>query len=232
MKIFWLGLLLCWMVTESSGQLVRRKDYDAAFALQAGGESGLLLPVRQPQLSVRPFGGLKMTFPFTRKWFLGSEVNYSELKYQTAFSAGENFSAGNREVKADFHLRQLQWPVYLKYMLNCNRASVLFGFYGTYVFEAKGSAVGPGLSGSGELSGESAISGERDFSAALCSWNVGLTLGYEYQLVKHLNLMCRVSAGLQEVMKAGEGIGKKWFPAQICLTLSYDLLRIGDCGCD
>ena len=28
---------------ESYGQLVRRKDYDAAFALQAGGGSGILL---------------------------------------------------------------------------------------------------------------------------------------------------------------------------------------------
>ncbi len=35
-------------------------------------------------------------------------------------------------------------------------------------------------------------------------WNAGLTFGYEYRIVKHLNVMCRVSAGLNDLMHSGE----------------------------
>ena len=73
-----LGLLIG---VESSGQLVRRKDYDLAVALQAGGGTSVGIPFRDVRMFVVPVGGLKMTIPFTRKWFLGSEINYSRLKY-------------------------------------------------------------------------------------------------------------------------------------------------------
>ena len=111
--ILFLGIL--W---ESFGQLVRRKDYDAAFALQVGGETSALTAFQNAGFLLRPVAGLKMTFPFTRKWFLGGEINYSELKYSFA---------GPQQT--DFHIKQLHVPVYLKYMLNCNKASVLFGLY-------------------------------------------------------------------------------------------------------
>ena len=67
-----LGLLIG---VESSGQLVRRKDYDLAVALQAGGGTSVGIPFRDVRMFVVPVGGLKMTIPFTRKWFLGTEVN-------------------------------------------------------------------------------------------------------------------------------------------------------------
>ena len=66
-----LGLLIG---VESSGQLVRRKDYDLAVALQAGGGTSVGIPFRDVRMFVVPVGGLKMTIPFTRKWFLGTEV--------------------------------------------------------------------------------------------------------------------------------------------------------------
>lgn len=193
----------------SEAQLVRRKDYDAAFALQAGGETGALTVFRDARFSLRPIAGLKMTFPFTRKWFLGSEVNYSELKYRFA-----------GYLITDLNIRQFSVPVYLKYMLNCNKASVLFGLYGSYVMKGSCTLFTPEVSGRGSLSGD------------LEDWCAGITVGYEHQIVKHLHLMCRISGGLREVVKKQPVFKDKLFPLQACLTLSYDILRIGDCGCD
>lgn len=214
-------------ISEGTGQLVRRVDYDAAFALQAGGDIGMLIPAgNKPGVYLRPTGGLKMTFPFTRKWFLGSEINYSELKYRSNYDAAAIPAGGlgGGDVKSEFHMRRIQVPVYLKYMLSSNRASVLFGLFGDYVFDA-------GLKNTymDEQEGtvvQSGISGNLD------RWNAGLTVGYEYRVVKHLNLMFRVSAGLKDVMKTEADSGKKLFPLQAALTLSFDVLRVGDCGCD
>lgn len=214
-------------VSQGTGQLVRRVDYDAAFALQAGGDIGMLIPAgKKPGVYLRPTGGLKMTFPFTRKWFLGSEINYSELKYRSNYGDAVITAGGiaGRGANSEFSMRRIQVPVYLKYMLSSNRASILFGLFGDYVFDAslkntymdeqEGTVVQSGISGSLER------------------WNAGLTVGYEYRIVKHLNLMFRVSAGMKDVMKTDAGFGKKLFPLQAALTLSFDVLRIGDCGCD
>lgn len=241
MKII-LILVMSFVITaECFGQLVRRKDYDAAFAIQVGGEIGALVPFGKPGVFIRPAGGLKMTFPFTRKWFLGSEINYSQLTYNGVYNVNisfpehPTFSSYSGDVEARFDIKQIQVPVYLKYMLNCNRASVLFGIYGAYVFDAtlntslKNGYFEPiyGESGDGtETLKEKNISGDMD------NWNAGITVGYEYQIVKHLNAMFRINAGMKEVMKNNRDFGKKLFPLQASLTLSFDFFRIGDCGCD
>lgn len=84
-----LGLLIG---VESSGQLVRRKDYDLAVALQAGGGTSVGIPFRDVRMFVVPVGGLKMTIPFTRKWFwvrksimqtIGSIAGMPQGKIQT-----------------------------------------------------------------------------------------------------------------------------------------------------
>ena len=49
-----LGLLIG---VESSGQLVRRKDYDLAVALQAGGGTSVGIPFRDVRMFVVPVGG-------------------------------------------------------------------------------------------------------------------------------------------------------------------------------
>ena len=64
------------------------------------------------------------------------------------------------------------------------------------------------------------------------NWNAGLTVGYEFRVVKHLNLMFRLSGSVKDVLKSDNIWGKKLFPVQAGLTLSFDVLRIGDCGCD
>ena len=197
--LFW-GILL-----ESFGQLVRRKDYDAAFALQVGGETGALTTFEGGKFSLRPVAGLKMTFPFTRKWFLGTEVNYSELKY------------GFTDLgKVNLDIRQIHVPLYLKYMLPCNKASVLWGVYGSYVMDGK----------------LTVVSLEGGASGKVEDWQAGITIGYEHRIVKHLDIMCRVSGGLKEVVKKQPLVSDKLFPLQACITLSYDIFRIGDCGCD
>ena len=102
-----LGLLIG---VESSGQLVRRKDYDLAVALQAGGGTSVGIPFRDVRMFVVPVGGLKMTIPFTRKWFLGTEVNYADHRFDSRYAPGENT---DRKQKVRFRLKELQLPVYL-----------------------------------------------------------------------------------------------------------------------
>lgn len=202
-------VLLLGIIAESFGQLVRRKDYDAAFALQAGGEVGALTAFQDAKFSFRPVAGLKMTFPFTRLWFLGMEVNYSQLKYGFA-----------NPQATEINIKQLHVPVYLKYRLHSNKASVLFGVYGSYVLDGKGSVAVEEKADYADLSG------------ALEDWSAGITVGYEHQLVKRLNIMCRISGGIREAVKKQPVFKDKLFPLQACITLSYDILRIGDCECD
>lgn len=206
-----LGLLVG---LESCGQLVRRKDYDLAVALQAGGGISAGVPFRDARVFVAPFGGLKVTIPFTRKWFLGAEVNYADHRFDSRYALEED--TDQQEVR--FRLKELQLPVYLKYMLNCNRASLLFGGYAGYYFQNESGLLGP----------NQAVA----LDDGMEKWNAGLTFGYEYRIVKHLNVMCRVSAGLNNLMRSRKIPGKSAFPLQACITVAYDIFRVGDCGCD
>lgn len=227
MKVFVCCILLLVVGLESFGQLVRRKDYDAAFALQAGGEMAMLFPGgKKPGLSVCPTGGLKMTFPFTRKWFLGMEINYSQLKYKATYRLSEKAIPGfNGDAEAHWDIRQIQVPVYLKYMLNCNKASVIFGFWGGWYFDRDLRLRSDVFEGVSRESGRSVYDGKE----MLDRWNAGITVGYEHQIVKHLDIMFKVTGGFKEV--SGDGWNKRIFPLQANLTLSFDILRIGDCGC-
>lgn len=220
MKKAVLCLLLWAVVSGSFAQLVRKKDYDAAFALQLGGETGMLTSFGHAEIALRPLAGLKMTFPFNRKWFLGSEINYSELKYKCSGEL-EEVLAGislNEERQAEFDIKQIQVPLYLKYMLNCNKASVVLGFYGAYVFDSQVSL--------------SSKEQDTDITGWIDNWHAGITLGYEHRIVKHFNIMCRIDAGLKEVVKKHSFFKDKLLPIQASITLSYDIFRVGDCGCD
>ncbi len=201
MKLFILVSLLFIIPNDAFTQLVTRKDYDAAFALQMGGEISMLTIWDQPKVSLQPIAGLKMTFPFTRKWFLGSEVNYSQFKYGSQ--------------KFNFDMKQIHIPIYLKYMLNSNKSSVLFGFYGSYIFDSN-------------------IVEKETLSNIESSDNlgVGVTIGYEYQVVKHFNVMFRLSTGIKELVKNQVFKDEDLLLLQASITLSYDIFRIGDCGCN
>ena len=201
MKLFIFVSLLFIIPNDAFTQLVTRKDYDAAFALQVGGEISMLTIWDQPKVSLQPIAGLKMTFPFTRKWFLGSEVNYSQFKYGSQ--------------KFNFDMKQIHIPIYLKYMLNSNKSSVIFGFYGSYIFDSN-------------------IVEKETLSNIESSDNlgVGVTIGYEYQVVKHFNVMFRLSTGIKELVKNQAFKDEDLLSLQASITLSYDIFRIGDCGCN
>lgn len=233
-------LLISWSV---SAQLVRRRDYDAAFALQVGGEAGMLLPGASPKLNVRPVGGLKMTFPFSRKWFMGGEINYSELKsgnnfnwidQQIGVDDGIRYYSGG--VKTDFFVQRIQIPIYLKYMLNSNRASVLFGVYGAvnlnnrFDVDARNDlySYSPGLPDSHELTPPGFL---KNFDDDVDSWGGGLVVGIEQQLARHFYMTFKITGEVKQLLKQKNGFNKKMFPLQASLTLSLDVLRIGDCGC-
>lgn len=244
MRCFALLVILILISWSVSAQLVRRRDYDAAFALQVGGEAGVLLPGASPKLNVRPVGGLKMTFPFTRKWFMGGEVNYSELKSGNHFNwtdqpvgggDGSRYYTGG--VKTDLFIQRIQIPLYLKYMLNSNRASVLFGVYAAVNFDSRFNvdardelySYSPGVPGSDELVAPGFL---RNFDDDVDTWDGGVVVGIEQQLAKHFYMTFKITGGIKQLLKQDSGFNKKMFPLQASLTLSLDLLRIGDCGCD
>ncbi len=239
MKI-WLGVLLIFCFFSSSGQLVRKRDYNAAFALQAGGSTGILVFSEASKVNVASTFGLKMTFPFTRKWFFGSEVVYTPLKYNGecdlsgfSFEAGRLYN-GKMEIRAD--LKSIQLPVYLKYRLNSNKDDLLFGVYASWIFDAgfyslatDGKVYDPA-----DLPGATDLADIRlfDLSREVNTWDGGITVGYERRLMKHLNLMFRVSAGLKDLLVKDNTFGGNLYPLRASLTLSFDIFRIGDCECD
>lgn len=218
-----LFLIMCWLL-NCCGQLATKRDYNAAFALQAGGDVAVLMPFADPVPGITPAFGLKMTFPFTRKWFMGGEVNYSGLRaghtYKGVDYSGAGGAAGDME--ADFNLKRIQIPVYLKYMLRSNKAGVLFGAYASWLFDRHV-----------ELNPVSAEAAPLPVLAGTAErWEAGVTVGYEQRIVKHLNLQVRLSGGLMPLLKKNTAVNRSVSPLQLSLTLSYDILRIGDCGCD
>lgn len=198
MKSACITALIClFFVFSGKSQLVTKKDYDAAFALQGGIETGILLPASSPHIRINPAAGLKMTFPFTRKWFLGSEINYSRLQADIRLK-----ETATRE---KFTLERLLIPLYIKYTLPANRSSVLLGIYGGWIYKRE-EAVRP--------------------------WEGGIVAGYEQRIVKHVHLTFKLSGSIKEAVSLRLPEYKKYYPLQASLTLSYDVLRIGDCGCD
>lgn len=187
-----------------SAQLVTKRDYNVAFAVQAGGNAAILLPGKPEKVSLQPEFGLKMTFPFTRKWFLGAEVNYNRLNTKIKFS-DIYLSSSSEEIytaTTPVDVKSIQVPIYIKYMLNSNRAGVLFGVYGSLAFNT-------------------------DFIFTENNgWGAGVIIGYEQNLAKGLDLTFKVSGGIQDLSI------DQYYPVQTSLTLSYRLLRLGGCKCD
>lgn len=208
MVLFFCSCLVC------EGQLVTKRDYAAAIALQAGGSVSVLIPGSSSKPGVTPMGGLKLTFPFTRKWFLGSEINYAELK--AGYSEKTAGAGESGTLKTEVRLSEIQIPVYLKYMLNSNKESILLGGYFSRTFKNRIDA------------------SLNDVDVALSDlsnqWGGGVTVGYERKLARSLNLMVRVSGGVNQLLN--DVPGKSVYPLQLSILLSYDMFRIGDCHCD
>lgn len=203
-------------------QLVRKRDYDAAFAVQAGINTGIAVPGHPGQLKVDGIYGLKMTFPFTRKWFIGAEINYNPLRLETdkTLSLPEQTPVKG---KAETEFRSLNVPLYIKYLLRNNQTGILLGGY--FSKHLKNKFLFRDTSGAPVTGNEDATEPEK--------WDAGITLGAEQRLLKHLNLLFKISGSLKSITGTGTGIHpKNSFPLQAHLTISYDILRIGDCGCD
>ncbi len=201
-------------MTAGYAQLVTKKDYTAAFALQAGAESGVLMTSEISKINITPVAGLKMTFPFNRKWFIGSEINYSQLKTRNKYS--------NPTTRLELDLEQITVPVYVKYMLNSNRGMLLFGGYASCLLSDKYNY----STGNTPLSSEVASSTLKN---GIKKWDYGFTMGYEQLFTRHLALAFKINCGVQSLTEVPDN--KKFIPLKASLTLSYDLFHIGDCGC-
>ena len=169
-------------------QLVTKKDYTAAFALQAGAESGVL-----------------MTSKISK---------FSQFKTLNKYS--------NTTSRLELDLEQIAVPVYAKYMLNSNRGMLLFGGYVSCLLSDNHSYCVNGESLSPEVSPASLKNGIK-------KWDYGFILGYEQLFTRHLALSFKINCGVQSLADLPDD--KKCIPLKASLTLSYDLFRIGDCGC-
>lgn len=210
--IFPLILFFCNGLIPTNAQLVTKKDYSAAIALQAGAEGALMLSMKSAHFRITPTAGVKMTFPLNRKWFLGTEINYSQLKI-----AGKE-----KKLKLDIDQKKISVPVYLKYMLQSNRASVLLGAYVAYQLDTDITFKRPD---------ELALAIPEPMFYDADRWTYGIVAGYEQQLAKRLNLTLKISCSVKTIGES-QAISKKQIPLQAGLTLSYDIFRIGDCGCN
>lgn len=209
-----LFIILLYISIPGQAQLVTKKDYTASFALQAGAESGIIATATPSHIKITPTAGLKMTFPFNRKWFIGSEINYSQLKTRNKYT---NTDGQNR---IELNLRQIAVPLYLKYMLRSNQASLLLGGYATYYFDNNYHFT----------SGSPSSVPVTEKPIQVKKWDYGFIAGYEQQLIQRLNLTFKISCGILSPIEISSA-NKKFIPLQASLTLSYDIFRIGDCGC-
>ncbi|MDL2231528.1 PorT family protein [Porphyromonadaceae bacterium OttesenSCG-928-L07] len=202
-KLIFIALLLVLSSLYSKAQLVTRKDYDLAIAVQAGLNMSIAIPDNNG-IAFQPAYGLKLTIPFTRKYFLGSEINYVEHRY--------NNKQGEDKVALKYRKQDLSIPVYFKYMLNSNTNSLLLGGYFSYAIERKF------LSASGSEKKQ------------INTWDAGIIAGFEQNITRNLYVTFKVSAGIKELLKK-EQFDKKYYPLQVGLTVGYTFVRFGDCGC-
>lgn len=215
----------------SHGQLVRKRDYDAAFAVQAGVNTGIAIPGKPKGLKADGIYGLKMTFPFNRKWFLGAEINYNPLRLEAQRTIWK-ISDGIVHIgphTTEIELQTLNIPVYMKYMLRNNRTGILLGGY--FSWHLKGEVKAEDTTYL-HASGTPDLINIFKYESNTDKWDVGLTAGIEQKLLKHLNLLFKVSGSVKGLVKKENHIFRNIFPLQAHLTLSYDIFRIGDCGCD
>ncbi|MDR1755568.1 MAG: PorT family protein [Culturomica sp.] len=196
-----------------SGQLVTKKDFDAAFALQAGMGSGTAFPNPRGGLKAEGRGGLKMTFPFTRVWFLGAEINYNRLRTENRLKTAES---GAPEAVFRYDVSSVQIPVYARMMLRNNKTSLLFGGYYARHFDGK--------------IDRKYDDGFRREPYGPESGSAGVVAGVEQIIGRNLYVTFTVNGSLTN-MAPKEQFGSRLHPVQASLTVSYDLLRIGDCGC-
>lgn len=211
------GIIILLLFSSAiSAQLVTKRDYSAAIAIQAGGAVNLFLPDRLSDINIQPTAGLKMTFPFNREWFMGAEINYNVLRLtnNNIYFPGDQ-PEDSEPLKLKIH--QVQVPLYVKRMLRSNRASLLFGGYFAWNYDHK--FTGPK---------EGSVLYEGDEPE---KWEAGLLIGFEQNLAKGLDLTVKVCGGLKNLHKNGE-TDQKSYPVQANLTLSYRLLRLGGCKCD
>lgn len=187
--------LLFSALASGYAQLVTKRDYNAAFAAQAGAAYGILAASETARAEFMPCAGLKMTFPFNRKWFLGSEINYNRAKNRDK----RPDPAGGLPQNADWE--QIAVPLYAKYMLRSNRDMLLAGGYTARLLSRQESP----------------------------RWDYGFTVGYERLFTRHFAMTFNIHCGVQPLFDPSAG--KKSMPFGASLTLSYDILRIGDCGC-
>lgn len=213
-RIFTFVFLLGWF-SDSHAQLVTKKDYSAAFAFQIGAGTAITPASAPGAVSIKPIAGLKITFPFNREWFLGSEINYNSLKTTNRVP---NAPEAEKQIKIQLDLQQITVPLYLKYILRSNKSYLLLGGYVSYLYDRKYSL--SGFTTSPEAS-----------PVHIHPWDGGIIFGFEQRLIKHLHLSLKISSSVKSVLETPL-TDKKFIPVQAGLTVSYDLFRLGDCGCD
>lgn len=203
-----------------SAQLVRKVDYDAAIALHVGGHADVVMPGSAfEKMGFGTVFGLKMTFPFNRRWFLGMEVDHDQFKTEGRIgfrSPDQGSGEVPGDVKTKIEINSIKIPVYLKYLLDSRRNNLLLGGY--FSWRYKENKI--------ELP-EEIFPGKPEFQ----KWDAGFVVGYEKGLGKVINMMFRIDASVRNLVKNSDGFSKKIFPVQASLIFSFDVLRIGDCGC-
>lgn len=238
-------ILLALLLTRSiyGQKTINTKDYVADFAVQAGIGTGFISSGTIEKLKLDGIYGLKMDFPFNKKWSIGAEIDYTQLRTENKHSIirGRHYYI-SKDYTYDFiikdqarikiNLHTLSIPFYVKYKFNAQRTAVFLGGYFSVNFKRKVSFSMPMVEGGSsswipqsELDGPSLIFLYKTPKAD--KWDAGLTLGIEQQIVKRLFIMLRLSSSCKNILKQTDFYPKKLFPFQANLTLSYSILKLG-----
>ncbi len=252
MRYHILILILCWGYTLpalSQDTLNNEKaEYRFTLGVQLGTDIGgaVPFPVRYAPSTINPYPrltpslGAKLTFPVKPDWTIGAELTYKRIgidsdarvKKQRFKNDDENiitYFTGSAKMKMEFTM--LEMPIYAKYTFRNKKDRILAGPYFAWVLNAefttharKGFIIDMDGNYSAPIPPEGK---DMNFSNSLGSWDLGIFLGYERELMPRVELGLRFSMGFKDIFKPND----KYFQYHMLhmrgsVVLSYNLFDL------
>lgn len=198
---------------------------------------------------LNPSLGLSFTAFLPKRFSLTAELTYKQVGIDAeAWVSGQQFRLpnpdgedmitrfrGTANVVMDFSM--LEIPVYVGYGFNGGRSRVYLGAYYSYILKSNFDTTP--LKGLVESSDGSYIMVTPDspvppeampvFNNYLDCWDVGMLLGYEWQIVPRLKMTARFSMGFKDIFRPGSNyLEYRMLHMRGTIAISYTFLRFND----
>lgn len=198
---------------------------------------------------LNPSLGLSFTAFLPKRFSLSAELTYKQVGIDAeAWVSGQQFRLpnpdgedmitrfrGTANVVMDFSM--LEIPVYVGYGFNGGRSRVYLGAYYSYILKSNFDT--KPLKGLVTSSDGSYIMVTPDspippdampvFNDYLDCWDVGMLLGYEWQIVPRLKMTARFSMGFKDIFRPGSNyLEYRMLHMRGTIAISYTFLRFND----